>query len=209
MARAPIGEGHLKYIVWYPLALLLAVLALLIWFKGSPQLGQSASDSVTVLSESATGQWLKLPATGVEGRLSSRYVTASEERRARVLQNLSEFRAAYKQLAPFIEIRAAAGLESRQRLAQRLGSELSHYGLGRALTGESRAPQDGERAALILYGSRGNAEMIRGLLAALSPYLAGEVLVQFDEAMRSDRLELYLLGEPGFTGDGVAVFSNK
>ena len=58
-------------------------------------------------------------------------------------------------------------------------------------------------------GSRGNAEMIRGLLAALSPYLAGEVLVQFDEVMHSDRLELYLLGEPGFTGDGVAVFRNK
>jgi hypothetical protein len=51
--------------------------------------------------------------------------------------------------------------------------------------------------------------MIRGLLAALSPYLAGEVLVQFDEVMHSDRLELYLLGEPGFTGDGVAVFRNK
>ncbi|MBV1786651.1 hypothetical protein KQ940_01125 [Marinobacterium sp. D7] len=94
------------------------------------------------------------------------------------------------------------------QLAQRIGSSLAHYGLGRAVKADSRLLPDRQRATLVLRGARDDAEIIQHLLAALSPYLSGDILVQFDDSRRIDQLELYLLGEPRFTAQGVALFSN-
>ncbi|GGB91292.1 hypothetical protein GCM10011352_16670 [Marinobacterium zhoushanense] len=207
--RPTIGVGiPLKYVV-YLLPLFLIVVGLFLWFGGlgSDAQNSSGTGSVEVLSDSDTARWLRLPPVDEIDELSSAYIAVDEKRRARVLQNLAEFRATYQQLAPFLEIKAVPG-EAREKLAQRLGQALGHYGLGRAVKDDADSFPDRRRAALVLRGARDDAEIIKRLLAALSPYLSGDVLVQFNDDQRIDRLQLYLLGDPGFTKEGVAVFSN-
>jgi len=195
--------------VWFLIPLLLVVLGVAYWFSGSDPEERGDVASVTVLSESDDAQWLRLPTVVAAGEVGSRYVEPADALRAGVLQNLAQFRVNYQQLAPYLKVKAAPGLENGQRLAQQLGSVLAHYGLGRTAASDAQSLPDKRRALLVLRGARKDAEIIRRLLAALSPYLSGEVLVQFDDARRIDQLELYLLGEPGFTKTGVAVFSNR
>lgn len=196
--------------VLYLLPLFLIVLGLGVWFGGlgSNPPRYNLHSSVQVLSDAPTARWLRLPDNVAASDLTGEYIATGDNMRARVLQNLSEFRTTYKQLAPFMKVSAAPGNEAGQQLAQRIGSSLAHYGLGRAVKADSRSLPDRQRASLVLLGARDDAEIIQHLLAALSPYLSGDVLVQFDDTRRIDQLELYLLGKPSFTAEGVAVFSN-
>ncbi|MFC6673070.1 hypothetical protein [Marinobacterium aestuariivivens] len=186
--------------------LILLILSFLVDWSGEPQ--RSGESPLVVLSEAEDAQWIRLPAPAVTDRLDRIYMAESEPLRAQVLQNLGEFRAAYQQLAPSLEVRVAPGLKSRQRLAERLGAALSHFGLGRARAGFDLALPGQARPAMLARCSGRDAEILRRLLAALSPYLAGDVLVQFDDSLRIDEIGLYLLGEPRFNEEGVAIFGN-
>ncbi|NVK41804.1 MAG: hypothetical protein HWE39_11230 [Oceanospirillaceae bacterium] len=157
-----------------------------------------------------TVQRLHLMAPENSGTLRDGYVPESPQLRAQVLQNLNEFRAAYRQLAPALEVLALPGLDSRQSLAERLGSALAFQGLGQARQAElSLEDPSLVPAPMLLRCAPKDFKLVQRLLEALSPYIAGDVLIQFDENIRTGELKLYLLGRPRFSEEGVAIFESR
>lgn len=194
---------------WPLLALLIALLLLMFLVRG----WNGGPEPVLEVVASGSG-WQRVMVAREGGvadtgePLSDSFVVISPANRERVLQNLGRFRADYKQLAPFLRVSASPGMPSRSRLADRLGSALAHYGLGRTVPEVASPPLALEPgASLVLICNESHMEIAHRLLQALSPYFRGEVLIQFDESLRVDTMQLLIGGRPRFTAEGTAVFN--
>lgn len=211
--KDPLTPAQFRYLarnprLWLLLALLVALLLLMFLVRG----WNGGPEPVLEVVASGPG-WHRVMVAREGGiadtgkPLSDDFVVISSDNRERVLQNLGRFRADYKQLAPFLWVSAPPGIESRTRVADQLGSVLARYGLGRTRS-EAVSPPLAIKpgASLALICDRRHMEIAHRLLQALSPYLRGEVLIQFDDALNIDNMQLLIGGSPRFAADGTAIF---
>lgn len=132
---------------------------------------------------------------------SESFVAPSEEVRARLLQNLSRFRG--ERVQQGIELEILASAETGHQVAQQLGSALGHYGMGKATR------RSGEASAVpftTLRAAPRDRGMARELLAALSPYLKGDIWIQYDESVNTRTMTLLLADDPLFGHDGTVWY---
>ncbi len=200
MARNP----AIKYLGWGLIPLFLVVLLLILLGR---TWGPAEPGPVVVLDRTDQVQKVRLGSLAQVERLEDHYIAPGAQRRERVLQGLSRFRADYKQLAPRLEIYAAPGSVSRRKVATRLGEALANYGLGQAVpAGEHGVPAKTGESPIWMRVSPSDLNIAHRLLAALSPYLAGEIAIEMDAGVGTGSMSLTLLGEPRFTETGLAVF---
>lgn len=194
--------------LWLLLALLVSLLLLMFLVRG----WNGGPEPVLEVVASGSG-WQRarlvgeggVPANGAP--LSEHFLAISSANRERVLENLSRFRADYKQLAPFLRVSASPTLESRSLLADQLGRVLARYGLGGTAPEAVSPPLATEPgASLVMICNERHLVIAHRFLQALSPYLRGEVLIQFDDGRNVDHMQLFIKGNPRFAPGGTAVF---
>ncbi|QIB64348.1 hypothetical protein [Kineobactrum salinum] len=183
-----------------PLALIVATLLLL-----RPSGSDDGSADISLVASYPDAElWAVNPGLR-PGAAGQEFVAPNSARRNRVLQRLGQFRADYRQSAPFLTISHSAGSPARRQFARELAGVLAQHDLGAA--GAGPAPAEAEREAdIIVRAARRDQNIVRALLQALSPYYSAHVLLLFDESIRLDRLSLHIAGDPTFTREGLAIF---
>lgn len=187
-------------LAWFLIPLLLFI-AILIYFFGDTE-PQSADIHLLEVAPSGEGVWLGSP-NEPDWVWSESYVAPSEEVRAQLLQNLARFRGERAQQGIQLAVTASADNEAGARAAQQLGTALGQYGLGRT----ARASGESDNATIsILRAPPRDRGMARQLLAALSPYLRGEIWVQYDESISTRSMTLHLADQQLFGEDGTVWY---
>ena len=80
---------------------------------------------------------------------------------------------------------------------------------GNAPVPETKPLPGAVAADILLYTRKENREIAHRFLAAISPYISGEILLVFDERFTLDRLHLVIRGTPRFKSDGSVVFPGE
>ncbi len=199
-----ISRQNLKYLAWglIPLAAVIAIL--LLFFRVPPEQQLPLPEVIEQGPDYLQVQLGDGSPTTI-GNLREQFVPLAATRRDRLLNRLSEFRAKYKQSSPRLRVWARPGLDSRRRLAESLGGSLAQVGLGHRID-VLPGPLPTTEIPVVLVCAERDRRIARRLLAALSLQLSGPVELRFDDTVNLDRMALYLLGEPGFTAEGVALF---
>ncbi|CCK75167.1 hypothetical protein OLEAN_C09910 [Oleispira antarctica RB-8] len=160
-----------------------------------------------LLESSPAGLLLELPnvSTTKAGDWKTQWKPSSDIARQQVLQSLSEYAADYKQLRTQLEVWAEPGSTSRDQLVQRIGSALERYDLGEVKQEANPAvilPAKG----ILLICAAADKELALRMLAALTPYISGEVSIRFETNLAAQTMRLYLFGTPYFNDQGQAKF---
>lgn len=187
------------------LLLPLAAVGALLWVFSESR--APAVAPLEMVRESASGGTVHMAGPAVTSG-SANAVPVQEARRQKVLENLRDFHAAYKQAGARLSVLAVDD-GAGEVLARRLGEALAQYDLGGVSnpdpTTASGAGAEPAPAILLFCAERDN-RIARELLAALEPYLAGPVSLVWDDALRIDQLRLEIRGVPGFAESGEALF---
>ncbi len=197
-------NGGFKKIAWLIIPLLLFIAGAIFLFGSKP--AQPPLPSIE--RDTAEGQLLQLPIVSVNNQVSwqTGWVEALPEARAQVLQALSELHAAYPQRGIRVSLWTPADQLTSQSFADRLQKSLATYSLAEA---EAIATPDFARQVqqgVVVFCRAEDKSLVRQLLGALTPYLAGTVAVRFDQALKSGQVRVFLIGEPQFNGIGQATY---
>jgi hypothetical protein len=205
---AYVEHNKMKRQAWLTLPLALIVIGLIVLF-GDYDRGKLAQPEV--LASSPQGRVLELPvfSSTPEVNWQTEWAPGSDGGRRQVLQSLSEYAANFKQLRTLLEVWAEPGSGEREKLAQRLGSALAHYNLGRVnqavIPPAALAVLD---SGALLVCAEEDLELAMRMLAALTPYLGGKVTVRFTPELAAQSMHLYLFGTPYFSDLGQAKFAD-
>ncbi|MFA7553348.1 MAG: hypothetical protein WCY88_03780 [Spongiibacteraceae bacterium] len=203
---AYIEHNKTKRQAWLVIPLALLVIALIVLFGNHDE---SNLPQLKILDSSPQGMLLQLPIVSTTDEVSwqAQWAPASSTARQQVFDSLSQYAADFKQLRPQLEIWTESGSAAREKVAQRIGEALAHYHLGRAVpaTSQITAPGIADNGA-ILVCTEADRELALRMLAALTPYLGGNVSVHFDAKLIAQSMRLYLLGTPSFNDQGQATF---
>jgi hypothetical protein len=183
-----------------PVVLLLALLLIILF-------GGRAPDPVR--SVERTDDYLRLQVSGAAALEGGGYTIRplAAETRKRVLQNLSRFRAENRVVGPTILVSAPQTSAAAGELSGRIADLLAQYNLGGAATSSTDTGNaSGTLDPLVLEARRADETIAMNLLAALSPMLAGNVTLRFDEQLAAGRMRLRVIVDPLYTDGGVAVF---
>lgn len=198
----------LSKLAWGLIPLTLIVATLLLFRQ--PDTGNTAA--IEVVTTYPGAQLLAVNPTLRRDDADGQFVAPDSARRNRVLQRLGQFRADYRQAAPFLTISHSPGSPGRQQFAAEVAGALAQHDLGATgtapnLTNDAIMDETGDgQADMRVRAARRDRNIVRELLWALSPYYSGRVLLVFDDSVRLDNLSLHIGGNPVFTREGVAVF---
>jgi hypothetical protein len=132
------------------------------------------------------------------------YRPISSELRATIKQNLSAFSAS--QAGGFcVIIRVEAGDSLRQRVARELGELLSSANLGNFPRGNTNIGVAPEHP-ITVWCTKNQLAPVRSFLAAIAPYVKGEMFIDVSKDDGAGTVTLYLNGIPVFSPDGSVVF---
>lgn len=205
---AYVEHNKTKKQAWLVLPLALIVIGLIALF-GDYDSGKLSEPKV--LASSPQGLLLELPvvSNAPEMDWQAEWAPSSDGARRQVLQSLSEYAADFKQLRTLLEVWAEPGAAEREKLAQRLGKALAHYNLGRV--NQTVVPPAAlamlDSGALLVCAEE-DRELAMRMLAALTPYLGGQVTVHFTSEFAAQSMRLYLFGTPSFSDLGQAKFAD-
>jgi hypothetical protein len=127
--------------------------------------------------------------------------------RQQVLQSLSEYAADFKQLRTQLEVWAEPGSTERDQLVQRIGSALERYDIGGVKQEANPAVTQPDEGMLLICAAADKELAVR-ILAALTPYISGKVVMRFDSDLAAQSMQLYLFGTPYFNDLGQAKFDH-
>ncbi|MFT4763297.1 MAG: hypothetical protein ACI9OH_000383 [Oleispira sp.] len=127
--------------------------------------------------------------------------------RQQVLQSLSEYAADFKQLRTQLEVWAEPGSTERDQLVQRIGSALERYDIG-GVKQEANPAVTRPDEGMLLICAPADKELAVRILAALTPYISGKVVMRFDSDLAAQSMQLYLFGTPYFNDLGQAKFDH-
>jgi hypothetical protein len=127
--------------------------------------------------------------------------------RQQVLQSLSEYAADFKQLRTQLEVWAEPGSTERDQLVQRIGSALERYDIG-GVKQEANPAVTRPDEGMLLICAAADKELAVRILAALTPYISGKVVMRFDSDLAAQSMQLYLFGTPYFNDLGQAKFDH-
>lgn len=192
------GYRSMSRFAWIAPTIILLAVGLIYLF------GNTGADSIS--TEELTGAYerLRIGDAGQYDDLPQATIALSADKRQRVLQNLSSFRAEHQMVGPTVTVMALQSSTGSRELAQRIGGMLAQYNLGD--TGPGNDINSGD-AGVIILARRADRTLAHNLLRALSPMLSGMVQIQFDDTQRPGTLLLHIAANPHFTAQGVAVFS--
>lgn len=196
------GYRSMSRFAWIAPVIILLVLGLIYLF------GVTGSDSIR--TEELTGEYerLRIGDAWQYNDLYQATTALSADKRQRVLQNLSSFRAQHRVVGPAVTVVALGASTASQELAQRIGGILAQYNLGdTAADSVARNDINSGDAGVIILARRDERTLAHSLLRALSPMLSGMIRIQFDDTRRPGALFLGIAASPRFTAQGVAVFS--
>jgi len=200
------GRISARPLAWLvlPLAVIVAVLIL---FFGRGNVDQDLPPVVSGGEQGLDEVVLRGP-TGNGDSTNYRPITSAKRETA--LQRLAEFRARYRQSQPFIVVTSAASPQSLSSLAREIGSALSTHGLG---TYQEEKPDSHNAPGLptqpVMRLAPRDSRIARELLWALEPYLAGHITLVYQADLRTDQIQLYMRGNPRFSGEGEAHFATR
>lgn len=187
-------------LAWLLIPLFLFI-AIVIYFFGDTT-PQSTDLHLMEVSPSGEGVWLGDP-DEPDWVWSESHVAPSEAVRSQLLQRLARFRGEHPQQGVQLMVTASASNEAGLRVAEQLGTALGQYGLGQT----TRPPAEaGSPTISILRAPPGDRGMARQLLAALSPYVRGEIWVQYDESISTRSMTLHLADQQLFGEDGTVWY---
>lgn len=187
-------------LAWLLLPLFLFI-AILIHFFGNDT---SPSTDYHLMERASSGErvWLGT-ARKPDWNWSEPYIAPSETVRAQLLKSLARFRGEHAQQGIFLEVTASGSNEAGYQVAQQLGAALGQYGLGKT----ARPPaHDGRLPISILRAPPRDRSMAQQLLKALSPYLKGEIWIQYDESTSTRSMTLHLADQQWFGEDGTVWY---
>ncbi len=197
------ARRDMSAMAWWliPLGIMITVLILLF---GKPE---EPEKSLVVTESTADYQRVRLPYVGdATGDLDRQFRPLSSKRHENLQSQLKQFRADYRPAAPRLQVWAKPELANRVKVAEQLGRDLSKHELGKKVE-KLPEPPTTVTAPLLLVCAEEDKRIAQQLLAALSVYLTGEVELYFDDTTSLSEMKLYLLGDPAFDRQGVAVFS--
>ncbi len=158
---------------------------------------------ITVLEQTPGGERVWLGSTDIPDHAWSQTFNApSDDTRAALLRALASFRGERVQQGIRLDVSAVDDNEAGRQVARTLGSALGQYNLGRA------QPSTAEYSVHItqLRAAPRDRGLVHHLLAALSPYLKGEVWIQYDEGASTASMTLHLADAPLFGEDGTVWY---
>jgi hypothetical protein len=203
---AYIEHNKTKRQAWWLVPILLVIILLIAVF-GDNDNGKHLQPEI--LSSSPLEILLELPlvATTQTVDWKTKWNPSLTMPRQQVLQSLSEYAADFKQLRTQLEVWAEPGSTERDQLVQRIGSALERYDLGGVKQGANPAvtrPPEG----MLLICAAADKELAVRMLAALTPYISGKVIMRFDTDLAAQSMQLYLFGTPYFNDQGQAKFDH-
>lgn len=187
-------------LAWFLIPLFLLI-ALLIYFFGDTT-SQTDELHLMEVSPSGEGVWLGSP-DEPDWVWSESYVAPSETVRSQLLQRLARFRGERVQQGIQLTVTASADNEAGTRVAQQLGAALGQYGLGQS----ARPPAETASPTIsVLRAPPRDRGLAKQILAALSPYLRGNIWIQYDENFSTRSMTLHLADEQLFGEDGTVWY---
>jgi hypothetical protein len=184
-------------LAWGLIPLLLLIGILIFFF------GDTDSDRINVVSleQTPSGERVWLGETDVPDReWSDAFIPPSEAVRSALLRALAGFRGERPQQGIRLEVSAVDDNEAGRQVARQIGAALGQYNLGR-----NRAASAEHSVHITqLRVSPHDRGMVYHLLSALSPYLKGEVWIQYDD--NAETMILHLADNPVFGGDGTVWY---
>lgn len=186
-------------LAWGLVPLFLVIGVLIYVFGDAP----SQSSNLLTMERSSSGERVWLGSSDIPDRAwSESFVPPNDAVRTALLQELARFRGERVQQGIELEVTAAASNEAGQQVARQIGSALGQYSLGKARDTDERA----SISFTTLRAAPRDRGMVHALLTALSPYLKGEVWIQYDESANTRSLTLHLADHPHFGDDGTVWY---
>ncbi len=177
---------------------LLLLIGILIFFFGDT--GNDRSNVVS-LEQTPGGERVWLGETDVpDQEWSDAFIPPSAAVRSALLRALASFRGERPQQGIRLEVSAVDDNEAGRQVARQIGAALGQYSLGRTRA----APTEHSVHITQLRASPHDRGMVHHLLSALSPYLKGEVWIQYDD--NAETMILHLADNPVFGGDGTVWY---
>lgn len=196
------GYRSMSRFAWIAPTIILLALGLIYLF------GNTGADSISTVELTGAYERLRIGDAGQYDDLPQATTALSADKRQRVLQNLSSFRAEHQMVGPTVTVLALPSSTGSRELAQRIGGMLAQYNLGdTGADPEAGNDINSGDAGVIILARRADRTLAHNLLRALSPMLSGMVRIQFDDTQRPGILLLHIAANPHFTAQGVAVFS--
>lgn len=179
---------------------LLLIIGILIFF-----FGDTDSERVNVISleQTSGGERVWLGETDVpDQEWSDAFIPPSEAVRSALLRSLASFRSERVQQGIRLEVSAVDNNETGRQVARQIGAALGQYSLGRTRA----SPTEHSVHITQLRASPRDQGMVHHLLSAMSPYLKGEVWIQYDDNANAETMILHLADNPIFGGDGTVWY---
>jgi hypothetical protein len=201
---AYIEHNKTKRQAWLFVPILLVIIVLIALFGNNDNIKHSQP---TVLESSPVGMLVKLPfATTIKAiDWQAQWDPSLNMPRQQVLQSLGEYAADFKQLRTQLQVRAEPGSIEKNKLVQRIGNALARYSLGGVIQEANPALTRPDEGVLLICAAADKNLALR-ILAALTPYVSGNVSIHFDTELAAQSMQLYLFGVPYFNDQGQANF---
>jgi hypothetical protein len=201
---AYIEHNKTKRQAWLFVPILLVIIVLIALFGNNDNIKHSQP---TVLESSPVGMLVKLPfATTIKAiDWQVQWDPSLNMPRQQVLQSLGEYAADFKQLRTQLQVRAEPGSVEKNKLVQRIGNALARYSLGGVIQEANPALTRPDEGVLLICAAADKNLALR-ILAALTPYVSGNVSIHFDTELAAQSMQLYLFGVPYFNDQGQANF---
>jgi hypothetical protein len=201
---AYIEHNKTKRQAWLLVPILLVIILLIALFGNSDNIKHSQP---TVLESTPVGMLVKLPFASTTKVLDwqTQWDPSLKMSRQQVLQSLGEYAADFKQLRTQLQVWAEPGSIERNKLVQRMGNALAQYSLGGGIQEANLAFTRPDKGVLMICAAADKNLALR-LLAALTPYIGGNVSIHFETEFAAQSMQLYLFGVPYFNDHGQANF---
>jgi hypothetical protein len=197
-------------IAWWLIPLGVAIALTIILFG---RMGASDQKMVMVTETSADTELLLLGGLAVEpvngADFYADFIPPNDLLKQRVLHNLQRFQADFRQLAPAMHVQVSARSISSEHVARELAAMLSSAGLWNASGARDSSPELPQDAspALVVYCLKQDREVVHRLMAAVAPYIRGNILLVFTSINSLHNLRMVIGGTATFKPNGTAIFA--
>lgn len=193
------GSRSAAPLAWGLIPLFL-IIGIIIFFFGDLD---ARHDGIHIMERAPTGERVWLGSADIPDHAwSAAFIAPNDEVRTALLESLSSFRGERVQQGVQLEVSAADANEAGRQVARQIGSALGQYGVGRARTASTTGPAPITQ----LRASPRDRGLVLHLLSALSPYLKGEIWIQYDESASTRSMTLHLADDPLFANDGTVWY---